>query len=69
MIQDGLDKKIIKSDNPKNFEWLASGLIQAKEFEKAMIPLKKAAEVSKTGKIHALRARILFGTRKIPRGP
>lgn len=57
LMQTALSKKVLKS-NKKNLELLANSLIQAKEYDKALDPLDRAAKMSKDGKLFALKARL-----------
>ena len=59
IMQQGLDQEKLKL-NRKNFEFLANALIYAKEYQAALGPLEKAAEMSKDGKLYALKARLLL---------
>ena len=59
LMQTALKKKVVKSDK-KNLELLANSLIQAKEYDKALQPLERAAKLSKDGKLYALKARLFL---------
>ncbi len=59
LLEKALNKKLLKR-NKKNLELLANSLIQAKEYDKAMAPLEKAAEMSDDGKLFALKARLFL---------
>lgn len=59
LMQTALKKKVVKSDK-KNLELLANALIQAKEYDKALSPLERAAKLSKDGKLYALKARLFL---------
>ena len=59
LMQTALKKKVIKADK-KNLELLANALIQAKEYDKALAPLERAAKLSKDGKLYALKARLFL---------
>ncbi|MCF8059726.1 MAG: tetratricopeptide repeat protein [Bacteriovoracaceae bacterium] len=59
LLEKAISKKLIKSDK-KNMELLANSLIQAKEYDKAMAPLEKAASMSDDGKLFALKARLFL---------
>ena len=57
IIQEGIDQNIIES-SAKNLEVLGSAWQQARETEKALEPLKQAAEKSDTGKTWARLAMV-----------
>ncbi len=57
LLEKGLKKKFV-TENKKNLEILGNALIQAKEYDKALPPLKKAATLSEDGKMFALLARL-----------
>ena len=59
IMQLGLEQEKLEQTR-KNFEFLANALIHAKEYQAALNPLEKAAELSKDGKLHALKARLLL---------
>ena len=59
IMQFGIKQEKLKS-NRKNFEFLANALIHAKEYQAALGPLEQAAQLSKDGKLYALKARLLL---------
>ncbi len=56
-LEEGFSKKLI-TENKKNLELYSTSLIQAKELDKALVPLARAAALSKDGKLYALEARL-----------
>jgi tetratricopeptide (TPR) repeat protein len=51
VLEKGLDSGAIKADD-KAYEFLANSWIQAREYDKAIGPLQKAAELSDTGNLY-----------------
>jgi len=59
LLERAMSLKAIKKSY-KNQKLYANCLIQAKEFDKALGPLEKAAALSKDGKLYALKARLFL---------
>ncbi|MEC7275224.1 MAG: hypothetical protein VXV96_02800 [Bdellovibrionota bacterium] len=57
LLEKGIKKGFVK-ETKKNLELFGNSLIQAKEYDKAFAPLKKAAKLSDDGKMYALIARL-----------
>ncbi len=59
LLKTAMSKSIIKK-NYTNLKLYADCLIQAKEYQEAMAPLAEAANLSKDGKLFALKARLFL---------
>ena len=57
VMQTGFDKGIIEASS-KNYELLASALLHAREYDKALPPLSKAAEMSEDGELYVRLAQV-----------
>ncbi|MDP6979257.1 MAG: tetratricopeptide repeat protein [Myxococcota bacterium] len=57
VLRDGLDRNVIEEDS-KLYELLSNGLIMAREYDDAVEPLTKAAELDESGRIYLRLAEV-----------